>query len=116
MIENFIGSGDFEEHLQQFNTAALLYGWFSSSHDNKPHHFAFQLRENAPHFYTTLSAAQQTDFNLLVDAFRKNYTMNADILKARLKAAQQQPNQDISAFCVTFEYSRDAPIALFLTQ
>ena len=42
--------------------------------------------------------AQQTDFTLLVDAFRQNYTTNVDILKVRLKAAQQQPNQDIASF------------------
>ena len=42
--------------------------------------------------------AQQTDFTLLVDAFRQNYTTNVDILKARLKAARQQPNQDIASF------------------
>ena len=98
MPESFTGSGDFEDYLQQFNTAALLSGWFSPTHDNRPHYFALGLRGNALHFYTTLSAAQQTDFNLLVDAFRQNYTTNVDILKARLKAARQQPNQDISAF------------------
>ena len=42
--------------------------------------------------------AQQTDFTLLVDAFRQNYTTNVDISKARLKAARQQPNQDIASF------------------
>ena len=42
--------------------------------------------------------AQQTDFTLLVDAFGQNYTTNVDILKARLKAARQQPNKDISSF------------------
>ena len=98
MPESFTGSGDFEDYLQQFNTAALLSGWFSPTHDNRPQYFALRLRGNALHFYTTLSAAQQTDFNLLVDAFRQNYTTNVDILKARLKAARQQPNQDISAF------------------
>ena len=97
MPENFTGSGDFEDYLQHFNTAALLSAWFSPAHDNRPHYFALRLRGNALHFYTTLSAAQQTDFNLLVDAFRQNYTTNVDILKARLKAARQQPNQDISA-------------------
>ena len=97
MPESFTGSGDFEDYLQQFNTAALLSGWFSPSHDNRLHYFALRLQGNALHFYTTLSAAQQTDFNLLVDAFRQNYTTNVDILKARLKAGRQ-PNQDISAF------------------
>ena len=98
--ENFTSSGDFEDYLQQFNTAALLSRWFSPSHDNRPLYFALRLQGNALHLYTTLSAAQQTDFNLLVDAFQQNYTTNVDILKlkARLKAARQQPNQDISAF------------------
>ena len=98
MPEKFTGSGDFEDYLQQFNTAALVCGWFSPSHDNRLHYFALRLRGNAPHFSTTISAAQQTDFSLLIDAFRQNYTTNVDILKARLKAARQQPNQDISAF------------------
>ena len=75
-----------------------LSGWYSTTHDNQPHYFALRLRANALHFYTTLSAAQQTDFTMLVDAFRQNYTTDVDILKARLKAARQQPNQDISAF------------------
>ena len=97
MPENFTGSGYFEDYLQQLNSAALLSGWFSPSHDNRPHYFALLLRGNALHFCTTLSAAQQTDFNLLADAFRQNYSTNVDILKARLKAARQQPNQDISA-------------------
>ena len=42
--------------------------------------------------------AQQTDFTLLDDTFRQNYTTNVDILKARLKAARQQPKQDIASF------------------
>ena len=98
MPESFTGKGDFEDYLQQFNTAALLSSWYSATHDNRPYYFALRLRENALHFYTTLSIAQQTDFTQLVDAFRQNYTTNVDILKARLKAARQQPNQDISAF------------------
>ena len=98
MPESFTGSGDFEDYLQQFNTAAFLSGWYSTTHDNRPHYFALRLRQNAFHFFTTLSVAQQTDFTLLVDAFRQNYTTNVDILKARLKAARQQPNQDIASF------------------
>ena len=46
------------------------------------------------HFCTLLYADQQTDFYLLVDAFRQNYKTNVDILKA----ARQQHNQEISAF------------------
>ena len=115
MQESFTVSGDFEDYLQQFNSAALLSGWFSPSHDNGPHYFAVQLQGKALHFYSTLSAAQQTDFNLLADAFRQNYTTNVDIIKARLKAARQQPNQDFSASCVTLEHSHDVPVALFLT-
>ena len=98
MLESFTGSGDFEYYLQQFNTAAFLSGWYSTTHDNRPHYLALRLRQNALHFFTTLSVAQQTDFTLLVNAFRHNYTTNADILKARLKAARQQLNQDIASF------------------
>ena len=98
MPESFTGTSDFEEYLQQFNTAALLSGWHSNTHDNRPHYFALRLKENALHFYTTLLFEQQTNFDLLIEAFRQNYTTNGDILKARLKAAKQQPKQDIAAF------------------
>ena len=98
MPENFTGSGDFEDYLQQFNTAGFLSGCYSTTHDNRPLYFALRLRQNALHFFTTLSVAQRTDFTLLVGAFRQNYTTNADILKARLKAARQQPNQYIASF------------------
>ena len=33
-----------------------------------------------------------------MEAFRQNYTTNVEILKARLKAARQQPGQDIATF------------------
>ena len=56
------------------------------------------MRDNALHFYTTSSPQQQNNFDLLVDAFRQNYTTNVDILKARLKAAKQQPSQEIATF------------------
>ena len=98
MQESFTGCGEFEDNLQQFNTAALLSGWYSPTHDNRPHYFALRLRGRALHFYTTLSAAQQANFSLLFDAFRQNYTTKVDILEARLKAAQLQPNQDTSNF------------------
>ena len=98
MPESFTGSGDLEDYLQHFNTAAFLSGWYFTTHDNRHHYFALRIRQNALHFFTTLSVAQQTDFTLLVDAFRQNYTTNAEILKARLKAARQQTNQDIASF------------------
>ena len=36
MPENITGSGDFDDYLQQFNSAALLSGWFSAAQDNRP--------------------------------------------------------------------------------
>ena len=98
MPESFNGSGDFEDYLQQFNTTAMLAGWLSSRHDHRPQYFALRLKDNASHFYTTLSPEQQDDYDLLVDAFRQNYTTNVDILKARLKAAKHQPEQEIANF------------------
>ena len=98
MPESFNGSGDFEQNLQQCNTAAMLAGWLSPRQDHRPQYFALRLRDNALHFYTTLSPEQQADYDLLVDAFRQNYTTNVDILKARLKTAKQQPKQGIANF------------------
>ena len=98
MPESFNGSADFEEYIQQFNTAAILAGWLSPRHDHQPQYFALRLRDNALRLYTTLSPEQQDDYDLLVDAFRQNYTTNVDILKARLKAAKQQPEQEIANF------------------
>ena len=99
MPEPFNGSGDFEDYLGQFNTAAYLSGWYRScSHDYRPQYFALRLKGNALHFYSTVSEDHQNDFDLLVEAFRQNYTTNEEILKARLKAARQQPRQDIATF------------------
>ena len=99
MPEPFNGLGDFEDYLSQFNTAAFLSGWHHPcSHDYRPQYFALRLKGNALHFYSTLSEEYQDDFNLLVEAFRQNYTTNVEILKARLKAARQQPGQDIATF------------------
>ena len=99
MPEPFNGSGDFEDYLGQFNTAAYLSGWYRPcSHDYRPQYFALRLKSNALHFYSTLSEDHQDDFNLLVEAFRQNYTTNVEILQARLKAARQQPGQDIATF------------------
>ena len=53
MLESFTGSGDFEDYLQQFNTATFLSRWYSTTHDNCPHYFALRLRENALHFFVT---------------------------------------------------------------
>ena len=99
MPEPFNGSGDFEDYLGQFNTAADLSGWYRPrSHDYRPQYFALRLKGNALYFYSTLSEVHQNDFDFLVEAFRQNYTTNAEILKARLKAARQQPGQDIATF------------------
>ena len=98
MPVSFNGSSDFEDYLQQFNTATMLASWLSPRHDHRPQYFALRLTDNMLHFYTTLSPEQQADYDLLVDAFRQNYTTNVDILKARLKAAKHQPQQEIANF------------------
>ena len=97
--EPFNGSGDFEDYLGQFNTAAYLSGWYCPcSYENRPQYFALRLKGNALHFYSTLSEDHQNDFDLLVEAFRQNYTTNVEKIKTRLKAAGQQPGQDIATF------------------
>ena len=98
MPENFTGFGDFEDYLQQFNTAAFVSGRYSTTYANSPHYDALRLRQNALHYFTTISAAQQTDFTFLVNAFRRNCTTNVDILQARYKTARQQTNHDITSF------------------
>ena len=83
----------------QFNTAAYLSGWYHPcSYDYRPQYFALRLKSSALPFYSTLSEDDQNDFDLLVEAFRQNYTTNVEILKTRLKAARQQPGQDIATF------------------
>ena len=65
MLEPFNGSGDFEDYLRQFNTAAELSGWYRPcSHDYRPQYFALRLKGNALHFYLTLSEDHQNDFDL----------------------------------------------------
>ena len=98
MPEDFTSEGDFEDYLQQFTTAAKLSGWHTATTDNRPNYFALRLKGNALHFCTTLRVAQQQNFDQLVAAFRTTYTTNVEVLKAKLKAARQQPNQTIAAF------------------
>ena len=98
MPEAFTCEGDFEDYLQQFTTAAQFSGWHTATTDNRPNCFALRLKGNALHFYTTLTVAQQQDFDQLVATFRTTYTTNVEVLKAKLKAARQQPNQTIAAF------------------
>ena len=98
MPETFTSEGDFEDYLQQFTTAATLSGWQTATTDNRPNYFALRLKGNALHFYTTLTVAQQQNFDQFVAAFRTTYTTNVEVLKAKLKAARQQPNQTIAAF------------------
>ena len=98
MPEAFTGEGEFEDNLQQFTTAAILSGWQTATTDNQPNYFALRLKGNALHFYTTLTVAQQQNLDQLVAAFRTTYTTNVEVLKAKLKATRQQPNQTIAAF------------------
>ena len=98
MPEAFTGERDFEDYLQQFTRAAQFSGWQTATTDNRPNYFALRLKGNALHFYTTLTVAQQQNFDHLVAAFCTTYTKNVEVLRAKLKAARQQPNQTIAAF------------------
>ena len=99
MAEPFNGSGVFEDYLGQFNTAAFLSRWYRPcSYDYRPQYFALRLKGNALHFFSTLFEDHQNDFDLLVEAFRQNYTTNVEISKARLKAARKQPGQNRATF------------------
>ena len=98
MPEAFTGEGNFEDYLQKFTTAAQLSGWQTATTENRPNHFALRLKGNALHFYTTLTVAQQQNFDQLVAVFRTTYTTNVEVLKAKLIAGRQQPNQTIAAF------------------
>ena len=100
MPEAFNGEGGFEDYLQQFTTATRLSRWQTATTDNRPNYFALRLKENALHFYTTLTVAQEQIYDQLVAAFRTTYTTNVEVPKTKLKAARQQPNQTIAAcFC-----------------
>ena len=98
MPEAFNGEGGFEDYLQQFTTTAQLSGWQTATTDNRPSYFALRPKRNALHSYTTLTVAQQQNFDQLVAAFRTTYTTNVEVLKAKLKSARHQPNQTIAAF------------------
>ena len=98
MPEVFTGEGDFEDYLQQFTTAAQLSRWQTATTDNRPNHFALGLKGKALHFYTTLTVAQQQNFDQLVVAFRTTCTAKVEVFKAKLKAARLQPKQTTAAF------------------
>ena len=98
MPEAFTGEGDFEDYLQQFTTAARVSGWQTATTDNRPPSFALKLKRNDLNFYTTLTVAQQHNFDQLVAAFRTTYTTNFEVLEVKLKTARQQPNQTIAPF------------------
>ena len=63
MPEAFTGEGDFEDYLQQFTTATLLSGRQTTTTDNRPQYFALRLKGKALHFHTTLTVAQQQNFD-----------------------------------------------------
>ena len=75
MPEVFTGEGDFEDYLQQFTTAATLSGWQTATTVSRPNYFALRLKGNALHFNTTLTVAQQQNFDQLVAGFRTTYTI-----------------------------------------
>ena len=60
--------------------------------------FCAPIKRQCTSFFFQLSEDHQHDFHILVDAFRQNYTTNVEILKARPKAARQQPGHDVTTF------------------
>ena len=99
MPELFNGSADTEDYLGQLNTTACLSGWYRPySHDYRPQKFAPRLKGNALRSFLTFSEDLQSDFKLLVAAFRQTYFTNLEVSKARLRAARQQCGQDITTF------------------
>ena len=98
MPDTITDDGGFEENLQHFTAAARLLEWQTDNTDNELYSFALRLKRNALHFYKTLTVAQQQDFNPLAAAFPTLYPTNIEVLKAKLKATKQRPNQTISVF------------------
>ena len=98
MPEASTGEGNFKDYLQQFKTATRHQGWQTATIDNRPYFFGLGLKGKALRFYTTLTLAKQQNFDQLVANFRTKYTRNVEVLKAKLEAAIQQPNQTIAAF------------------
>ncbi len=95
--DTFNGTTNLENYLTQFETVSKIAKW-QTPDDKRPQYFALRLRGPALDYYTTLSTPQQQNYNQLVAAFRTQYGQNSEILKAKLKAAKQQPSQPLSAF------------------
>ena len=98
MPEAFTGKGEFGDYLQQFTTPARLSARQTATTDNRAYYFALRLKGNDLHFHTTLTVTQQQNFDQLVAAFRTTYTTKFEVLKAKLRAARQQPNQTVAVF------------------
>ena len=60
--------------------------------------FCSKNEKKRPAFLLNFSSDQRNDFNFLVDAIRQNNTTNVDILRARVRAAEQQLGIDIATF------------------
>ena len=84
--------------MQQFTTTARLSGWQTATTDNRPYYFALRLKGNGLRFYTTLTAEKQQNFDQLLAALCTTYTTCVEVLKAKLNAARQQPNQTVASF------------------
>ena len=104
--ESFTGSGAFEDYLQQFNTAAMLSGWYSLQFEHRPQSFPRRGKENSFRFHSILSPEQQSDYDLFADVFKQKSTIIVDFLKARLKVAEQQPGPDIATFLYDIRTTR----------
>ena len=93
------GTTDFEDFVTQSNSVVSLSDWEKHPSGHlRPQLFSARLSADALSFYRSLTRAQQTNIHRLFHAFRAQYALKQDVLKAKVKAFRQQPGQTIPAF------------------
>ena len=85
---SFTGSGYFEKYLQQFNFAAMLLGWHSSRHDNRPQYFALRLRDNALHFWNHIVTPPRKRFWTPCRRFQTKLRNKCGLFESTIKSCE----------------------------